>query len=170
MFCVACEADFQVIISELEVLTYSQLFLCAGINANKYGIDYDDIESIFAVNWLGNFYVANLLYPLLRETSKMKPPTAPRIILEVSELHRSAPSNVRFETIEEINDSGLSPVEFYGRSKLAMILGAKYGLYERVIKPNKDNIYVVCVHPGAVCNFFFSISCLVSPDMWVVDS
>jgi hypothetical protein len=34
--------------------------------------------------------------------------------------------------------------------KLAIILGVKYGLVEKVIKPNNDNIYAVSVHPGAV--------------------
>ena len=31
-----------------------------------------------------------------------------------------------------------------------MILGVKYGLVEKVIKPNKDNIYTLAVHPGTV--------------------
>ncbi|KAJ9242010.1 hypothetical protein DTO169E5_3231 [Paecilomyces variotii] len=126
------------------------LVLSAGINANKFSLDHDHIESIFGVNWLGHFYALNRLYPLLRETGRMNPPTAPRIILQSSEVHRAAPSTVQFESIDEINDARLGPVELYARSKLAMILGAKYGLYERVIKPNKDNVYVISVHPGAV--------------------
>ena len=32
-----------------------------------------------------------------------------------------------------------------------MILAVMYGLYERVIKKNGDNIYALSVHPGAVC-------------------
>lgn len=31
-----------------------------------------------------------------------------------------------------------------------MILGAKYGLVDRVIKPNGDNVYALAVHPGTV--------------------
>lgn len=137
--------------------TKSQLVLSAGINANKFSLDHDHIESIFGVNWLGHFYALNRLYPLLRETGKMNPPTAPRIILQSSEVHRAAPSTVQFESIDEINDARLGPVELYARSKLAMILGAKYGLYERVIKPNKDNVYVISVHPGAVCDYSFYV-------------
>jgi len=79
---------------------------------------------------------------------------APRIILEASEMHRAAPSSTKFESIEEINDSNLGPVELYARSKLAMILGVKYGLLERVIKPNGDNIYAIAVHPGAVSTLY----------------
>lgn len=44
----------------------------------------------------------------------------------------------------------MSHVHLYGRTKLAMILGVKYGLVERVIKPNGDNIYALSVHPGVV--------------------
>lgn len=31
-----------------------------------------------------------------------------------------------------------------------MILGAKFGLLQRVIEPNKDKIFVLAVHPGTV--------------------
>ncbi len=57
-------------------------------------------------------------------------------------MHRFAPSNCHFGSVEEINDDKLSPVELYGRTKLAMILYSKYGLLEKVIKPNGDNVYV----------------------------
>jgi hypothetical protein len=39
-----------------------------------------------------------------------------------------APSNVKFESIAEINNPDLGPLERYGRTKLAIILGVKYGL------------------------------------------
>ncbi|KAL1965616.1 hypothetical protein VTN77DRAFT_5293 [Rasamsonia byssochlamydoides] len=126
------------------------LVLSAGINANPYGLDHDGIEHIFGVNWLGNFYATNLLYPLMRRTSKMPSTPAPRIVMESSEVHRAAPSSVKFQSLEEINDSNLGPIPRYARSKLAMILGVKYGLVERVIKPNGDNIYAIAVHPGTV--------------------
>lgn len=45
----------------------------------------------------------------------------------------------------------MDPMKLYGRTKLAMILGTKYGLVEQVIKPNGDDIYAIAVHPGAVC-------------------
>lgn len=61
-----------------------------------------------------------------------------------------APSTVHFGTLEEINNPKVGNTELYGRSKLAIILGAKYGFFERVIKPNEDNIYIISVHPGAV--------------------
>ena len=75
---------------------------------------------------------------------------APRIVFESSEMHRTAPSVVHFGSSDEINNPEVGNTELYGRSKLAIILGVKYGLLDRVIKPNKDNIYALSVHPGAV--------------------
>jgi hypothetical protein len=61
-----------------------------------------------------------------------------------------APSVVHFGSLDEINNPAVGNLELYGRTKLAIILGVKYGLLDRVIKPNKDNIYALSVHPGAV--------------------
>jgi hypothetical protein len=61
-----------------------------------------------------------------------------------------APSNVKFESLAEINNPELGPLERYGRTKLAIILDVKYGLLEKVIRPNGDNIFALSVHPGAV--------------------
>jgi NAD(P)-dependent dehydrogenase (short-subunit alcohol dehydrogenase family) len=126
------------------------LILSAGINVNQYGETSDGIDRHFQVNWLGQFYVCNLLYPLLRKTSKLPDTPAPRIVWESSEMHRTAPSVVHFGSLEEINNPDVGNTQLYGRTKLAIILGVKYGFLDRVIKPNGDNIYVLSVHPGAV--------------------
>ncbi|KAK3374274.1 hypothetical protein B0T24DRAFT_667345 [Lasiosphaeria ovina] len=128
------------------------LVLSAGINTNQYGVDADGIDRHFGVNYLGQYYVCNQLWPLLRKTPGLgdgKPP-APRVVFLASEMHRAAPSNVRFEGLDEINNPNLGPTELYGRTKLAMILLAKYGLADKVIKTNSDRVYAVSVHPGAV--------------------
>jgi hypothetical protein len=78
-------------------------------------------------------------------------------VFESSEQHRTAPSVVHFGSLDEINDLSLGPLELYGRTKLAIILGVKYGLLDRVIKPNSDNIYVLSVHPGAVRMHVFGV-------------
>ncbi|CZT10593.1 hypothetical protein WAI453_003049 [Rhynchosporium graminicola] len=131
--------------------TRLDLLICdAGINVNQYGEDADGIDRHFGVNWLGHYYAVNLLYPLMRKTSQMPDTPAPRIIFESSEMHRTAPSNVHFASLEEINNPEVGNTELYGRTKLAMILGVKYGLVEKVIKKNGDNIYALSVHPGAV--------------------
>ncbi|CAJ2510863.1 Uu.00g064880.m01.CDS01 [Anthostomella pinea] len=126
------------------------LILSAGINANQYGETSDGIDRHFQINWLGQFYVCNQLYPLIRKTSKMPDTPAPRIVWEASEQHRAAPSVVHFGSMDEINNPEIGNLEVYGRTKLAIILGVKYGLVDRVIKPNGDNVYVLSVHPGAV--------------------
>jgi hypothetical protein len=61
-----------------------------------------------------------------------------------------APSVIHFGSLVEINDPNVGNLELYGRAKLAVILGVKYGLVDRVIKPNNDKIYALSVHPGAV--------------------
>lgn len=126
------------------------LVLSAGINVNQPGEDADGIDRHFGVNFLGHFYAVNLLWPLLRKTSKLPGAPEPRVVFEASEMHRTAPSNVHFASLEEINDKSLGPTELYGRTKLAMILFAKYGLAGKVIKENQDRIWAVSVHPGAV--------------------
>ncbi|KUI68294.1 Short-chain dehydrogenase TIC 32, chloroplastic [Cytospora mali] len=126
------------------------LVLSAGINTNQYGEDADGIDRHFGVNYLGHYYVCNLLWPLLRKTSKMPDAPAPRVVFEASEVHRMAPNNVHFASLQEINNPKLGPTELYARTKLAMILLAKFGLAGKVIKENNDNIYALSVHPGAV--------------------
>lgn len=126
--------------------------LSAGINANEFGRDHDNIDRHFGVNYLGQFYVVNLLWPLLRKTAKSArvPADGPRVVFEASEVYRAAPANVHFASLEEINDESLGPTELYARTKLALILLTKYGLAGKVIKENEDNILAVSVHPGAV--------------------
>lgn len=127
------------------------LVCAAGINTNQFDLTKDGIDRHFGVNFLGHFYAVNQLWPLLRKTSKMGGDVpAPRVVFEASEMHRGAPSNVHFASLEEINDDKLGPTELYARTKLAMILFAKFGLAGKVIKENGDNIYALSVHPGAV--------------------
>ncbi|OAA40072.1 short chain dehydrogenase/reductase family protein [Cordyceps fumosorosea ARSEF 2679] len=132
----------------LERLDY--LVLSAGINANQYALDHDGIERIFAVNYLGQVYAVNQLWAALRKTSLMPGVTAPRVVAVSSVMHQHAPSNVRFASLDEINDKNLSPAELYARSKLAQILFVRFGLVKRVIKPTSDSIYALAVHPGTV--------------------
>ncbi|KAK6857746.1 short-chain dehydrogenase [Apiospora arundinis] len=73
-------------------------------------------------------------------------------------MHYSAPSVVHFASLDEANNSGLSSAELYGRSTLAIILGVKYGMVERVIQPNNDNIYALSVHPGTVRGMAIGLS------------
>ncbi|KAL4880630.1 hypothetical protein BJY04DRAFT_208030 [Aspergillus karnatakaensis] len=126
------------------------LILAAGINANQYALSTDGIERIFQVNWLAHFYIVNLLFPLLRKTSKLPGAPPPRIVFESSEMHRVTMPTTKFASKEEINDDRKDPTQLYARTKLAIILGVKFGLYERVVRANGDRVFVESVHPGAV--------------------
>lgn len=126
------------------------LVLSAGINTNQFGLDADGIDRHFGVNVLGQFYVCNQLWPVMVKTASNQYNPPPRVVFEASEMHRTAPSKVHFASLEEINNKDLGPTELYGRTKLALILLAKYGLAEKVIKPNGQRIYANSVHPGAV--------------------
>lgn len=127
-----------------------QLILSAGINTDKFDLDADGIDRHFGVNYLGQFYAVNLLYPLIRKTSKLPNTPAPRIVFEASEVHRAAPSDIHFGSLEEINNKDFGATHLYARSKLALILLAKYLLPEKVFKKNGDRVYSLSVHPGTV--------------------
>jgi hypothetical protein len=58
-------------------------------------------------------------------------------------MHRGAPSVVHFGSLEEINNPDVGNTELYGRTKLEIILGVKYGIVKRVIEKNGDNIYAL---------------------------
>jgi NAD(P)-dependent dehydrogenase (short-subunit alcohol dehydrogenase family) len=134
--------------NSLDRLDY--LVLSAGINTNTYGEDADGIDRHFGVNYLGQYYATNQLWPLIKKTSRMPGAPRPRIVAESSEMHRTAPSDVRFENLAELNNPDMDPTRLYGRSKLALILFTRYGLFEQVIRPNSELIYSLAVHPGAV--------------------
>jgi NAD(P)-dependent dehydrogenase (short-subunit alcohol dehydrogenase family) len=45
------------------------------------------IDRHMSVNAIGHYYAINLLYPLIRKTSKLPGASAPKIIFESSEMH-----------------------------------------------------------------------------------
>ncbi|TFK47819.1 putative short-chain dehydrogenase TIC 32, chloroplastic [Heliocybe sulcata] len=139
------------------------LILSAGINAEQFGLSADNLDRHFALNALGHFYIVNLLYPLMRKTSKLPNAPAPRIVFESSEQHRAAPPNVHFGSLAEINDDTLDPTRRYARTKLAMILYTK-GLLDYVIKKNNDNC-LDALHTGVVGQTLSFVSKLVGRDI-----
>jgi NAD(P)-dependent dehydrogenase (short-subunit alcohol dehydrogenase family) len=60
----------------------------AGINAEQYGEVNDGLDRHFAVNYLGQFYAVNQLWPLLRKTSRKGDGPKPRVVFLSSEQHR----------------------------------------------------------------------------------
>ncbi|KAJ3544439.1 hypothetical protein NM688_g5744 [Phlebia brevispora] len=127
------------------------LVICdAGVGVNSYAESADSIDRHMAVNHLGHFLLVNRILPVVRKTAALPSAPPPRIISVSSELHRDAPSGTQFASLDELNDSSLRADQLYGRSKLANILFTKYGLEDRVFRPNGDRIIALSVHPGAV--------------------
>ncbi|EJD06578.1 NAD-binding protein [Fomitiporia mediterranea MF3/22] len=120
----------------------------AGIGVNKYELSSDGIEHHFSVNNLGHILLINRLLPLIRKSAQLNESPAPRIVQLSSSLHKTAPSSVAFESLEEINDSSLGPNTLYARSKLANILFTRW-LVAHVLEDG-SRIYALATHPGAV--------------------
>lgn len=104
---------------------------------------YTHVDAHFQTNVLSHFLLAALLFPLLKST-----PNA-RLVMQSSSLHNSAPSDVQFASLDEINQD-IGPTYLYGRSKLGDLLFAR-GLARRLQqKPGNEKIWVNATHPGAV--------------------
>lgn len=101
------------------------LHLNAGVGVAPFGLTNDGLGNHYAVNYLAHLVLADILSPKMLETAKNKQGASnsevekfsTRIVLESSELHRSSPSDVNCESLEEMNED-IGPLKLYGRSKL----------------------------------------------------
>lgn len=96
------------------------LHLNAGIGVAPFALTNDGLGNHYAVNYLAHLVLADVLVPKMLETSKQKSGDdkyTTRLVLESSELHRGAPSEVKCEDVEEMNQD-IGPMKLYGRSKL----------------------------------------------------
>ncbi len=104
-------------------------------------------DSHFQVNHLSQMHMALTLLPVLQKTPNS------RLVVQSSDLHRMAPSDVKFESLEEINqDIGASYL--YNRSKLAQVLFIR-GLVRRMEQKqlgfqSTEQVWANATHPGAV--------------------
>ncbi|KAI0069897.1 NAD(P)-binding protein [Panus rudis PR-1116 ss-1] len=134
------------LLSELDRL---DILICnAGIGQAPYGLTNDGIERHFEVNNLSNFVLVNRLLPLMKKTAESAPPATVRIVMQSSEMHRLAASDVQFASKDEINQNG-DGSRLYGRTKLGNILFAKQ-LVKRKISAKAHPILAMSVHPGTV--------------------
>jgi WW domain-containing oxidoreductase len=96
------------------------LFLIAGIGVAPFGKTQDDLPNHFAVNHLASMVIVDQVLPLLKKTAGDKEGEekfSTRIVVESSELHRTANSDLEFASLEEMNEKRDETV-LYGRSKL----------------------------------------------------
>jgi len=119
----------------------------AGVGAAPFGLTKDGLGNHFQVNHLAGMLLTTILLPLLEASATPGRPS--RIVMESSELHRFAPSDVEFKTVAEMNQEDRDPTVLYNRSKLMMILFAKQ-LAKRKLIPDGNKVVIIATHPGAV--------------------
>ncbi|KAK8091352.1 hypothetical protein PG994_000857 [Apiospora phragmitis] len=95
----------------------------AGRGIMTYELTDYGVDRHMAVNHMGHVVLTSHLLPLLKSTAE-KGDTV-RIVNLASNAHQGAPSDTKFESLEELNQD-LGPNPQYGRSKLAAILYARY--------------------------------------------
>lgn len=103
------------------------------------------VDLHLALNHMGHDVLTSHLLPVLKKTSEKGDMV--RIVNLASNAHQGAPSDTRFESLDEINkDNG--PNGQYGRSKLAVLLHARY--LAKHVTPEYPNLLVNATHPGFV--------------------
>ncbi|KAL7421374.1 hypothetical protein Q5752_004259 [Cryptotrichosporon argae] len=130
------------------------LFLIAGVGVGPFGLTQDGLGNHYQVNVLAHHLLADVLAPKLKETAQAKQGAdeaerfSTRIVSESSDLHRGAPSDIKF-TLEEMN-TDIGPAKLYNRSKLFDI----YFIRELARRlPSLDSpspVLALSVHPGGV--------------------
>ncbi len=102
-----------------------------------YGVDRH-----MAVNHMGHVILTSHLLPLMKETAQNG--NTVRIVCTASNAHAGAPSDVKFASLDELNQD-LGPNGQYGRSKLAAMLYARY--LNRHVTSKYPKILANSIHP-----------------------
>ncbi len=111
----------------------------AGIMNTPYRLTQDGFESQMGTNHLGHFALTGRLLGMLERTPKS------RVVTVSSSGHRVG--RMRFDNLLFRDGRGYTPLQAYGRSKLANLLFA-YELQRRLERHRVDCISVAA-HPGA---------------------
>lgn len=106
----------------------------------SYGVDRH-----MAVNHMGHVTLTSHLLPIIKKTASQG--NTVRIVNLSSNLHESAPSDTKFESLDELNQD-LGPNAQYGRAKLANLLYARY--LNQHLTSAHSNILANATHPGIV--------------------
>lgn len=103
------------------------------------------IDEHMAANHFGHVILTSHLLPLLKKTADAG--SKVRIVNLSSSLHESTPKETAFKDVDELQKD-YGPEAQYGRSKLAVLLHAKY--LARHLTAEHPNILANAVHPGIV--------------------
>ncbi len=98
-----------------------------------------------AMNHMAPVILTSHLLPIMEKTASKG--NTVRICNMSSNAHQGAPSDTKFESLDELNRD-LGPTGQYGRSKLAVILYSRY--LNKHLTSSHSNILVNAMHPGFV--------------------
>ncbi|KAH7313603.1 retinol dehydrogenase 12 [Stachybotrys elegans] len=118
----------------------------AGRGIMTYQLTEYGVDRHMAVNHMGHVILTSHLLPLMKKTAESGDMV--RIVNTASNLHESVPKDLKFESLEELNQD-LGPNTLYGRSKLAAILYARY-FNRKVTQAGHPNVLMNAIHPGIV--------------------
>ncbi|KAI2620611.1 NAD(P)-binding protein [Hypoxylon sp. NC1633] len=118
----------------------------AGRGIMTYQLTDYGVDRHIAVNHIGHVVLTSSLLPLMKETAGKG--NTVRISNQASNMHQVAPSDTKFESLEELN-CDLGPNAQYGRSKLASILYARY-FARKVTEAGHPRLLMNATHPGFV--------------------
>ncbi|PSS33057.1 Short-chain dehydrogenase TIC 32 like [Actinidia chinensis var. chinensis] len=129
----------------------------AGIGSSSFMLSKDNIELVFATNYLGHFLLTNLLLETMKKTSRETKQEG-RIVNVSSDAYSfSYCEGIRFD---KINDpAGFSNIAAYGQSKLANTLHANE--LARRLKEDGAELTANSVHPGAIATNLYRSNSLV---------
>ncbi|KAF5235590.1 hypothetical protein FAUST_6958 [Fusarium austroamericanum] len=130
-----------------ELTRLDALVLNAGLGVGPYGETKDGIDSHMQVNVFAQHHLAMALLPKLVATPDS------RLCLQSSDMHRAAPSSIKFANLEEIN-TDIGPAYLYNRTKLAQIhlvraLHRRKQRGELGMQPDQAP-WINATHPGGV--------------------
>ncbi|RYP93681.1 hypothetical protein DL770_000212 [Monosporascus sp. CRB-9-2] len=118
----------------------------AGIGILTFQLTDYGVDRHMATNHMGPVILTSHLLPLMKKTAEKG--NIVRISNQASNAHQAAPSDTKFESLEEINRD-LGPNGNYGLSKLANILYARY-FARKVTNAGHPNVLMNATHPGFV--------------------
>ncbi|CAJ2514076.1 Uu.00g021950.m01.CDS01 [Anthostomella pinea] len=116
------------------------------VSSSTYQLTDYGVDRHMALNHMGHVILTSHLLPLMKETAEKG--NVVRISNQASNAHQAAPSDTKFESLEELNQD-LGPNGQYGRSKLAGILYARY-FARKVTNAGHPNVLMNATHPGFV--------------------
>lgn len=131
-------------------LTKLDALVCnAGLGVGVYNETRDGIDSHMQVNVFAQAHLTLTLLPVLQKTPDS------RIVHQSSDLHRGANSDMKFESLAEMNQD-IGAMLLYNRTKLAQILFLRQ-LYQRIKEGQYGPVsgttglpWINSTHPGGV--------------------